>query len=254
MEPLEHMRIIIHAVRMDNPNPLPTIGATTSIAAIPPNRHQAVANLMAKARVTTIETTRSVLIVLMAIKRGQTPAPQTPIDTMAIVRIGLTTVVLFQETHLTQEDSRIIVLPTNAGLRPLVQETALLMSVDLIIDRLISVVLHLMGRMIDRLTSVVPHLVDRMIGLPTNVDLHPMDLHPVDLIIDLLISAVLHLMGRTVDLPPRVDQKEIPPVHAEPPGMSVQSGTFNVAETMPAVGIQSSPHKAQHHGSLIHAG
>lgn len=204
---------------------------------------------MAKARVTTIETTRSVLIVLMAIRQGQTPAPQTPIDTMAIVRTDLTTVVLFQETHLTQEDSRIIVLPTNVGLRPLVLETALLMSVDLIIDRLISVVLHLMGRMIDRLTSVVPHLVDRMIGLPTNVDLHP-----VDLIIDRLISAALHLMGRTVDLPPSVDQKEIPLVHAEPPGMSVQSGIFNVAETMHAVGIQPSLHKAQHHGSLIHAG
>jgi hypothetical protein len=106
-----------------------------------------------------------------------------------------------------------------------------------------------MGRTTDLLTSVVPHRVDKMIGLPTNVDRYP-----VDPIIDLLISVVLRLMGRTVDLPPSVDQKETPLVHAEPPGMSVQSEIFNVAETMHAVGIQSSPHKAQHHESLIHAG
>lgn len=88
MEPIEHMRIIIHAARMDNPNPLPTIGAIINAAAIPPNRHQAVANLMVKVKIITTETIHSVLIVLTAINQGPTPTPQMPIDTTAIVRVG----------------------------------------------------------------------------------------------------------------------------------------------------------------------
>lgn len=286
MGPIEHMRIIIHAARMDNPNPLPTIGAVINVAAIPPNRHQAVANLMVKVKAVTTETMLRVLIVLMAIKRGQTPTPQTPIDTMAIVRTGqaLTIVVLFRGMVPAQEDSRTVELPISADRPPLMEAIELPTRadrppVDRIIEPLISADRLPMDQMIGLPISVVPIPVDKIIDLLTNadrllltqeVDLPSnvgllllmeaielptrVDRPPVVQITDLLTSADRLPVVKVGDLPTNVDQKEILLAHVEQLATSVPRGMHSAAETTLTVAIQPDHHKTQRHGNLIHAG